>query len=207
MIIANPIYDTAFRPFMKNERMAKFFIGALLGQTVVSLERSPKEYIYKKITPEEDSKPKRFGYSISFFNFAAIILTETGEQKKILIEVHKTWDKHDLRFYREYVDEHYRKVYEINGEEMFLPIIDVYLLDFNLPEIESACVKIEHGGYRDMTSSLFVENKPGRLIVMLPADLPPGIYMLEVRTTYSQSGTHECLQLKVGRYLKMLTAV
>jgi len=56
-------------------------------------------------------------------------------------------------------------------------------------------------------ASVVVENKPGRLIVMLPADLPPGIYMLEVRTTYSQSGTHECLQLKVGRYLKMLTVV
>lgn len=34
MIIANPIYDVVFKNLMENDRVAKFFIGTLLGQTI-----------------------------------------------------------------------------------------------------------------------------------------------------------------------------
>jgi hypothetical protein len=54
-------------------------------------------------------------------------------------------------------------------------------------------------------ASVIVENKPGRLIVMLPADLPPGTYILEVRTTFSAGNSKESLHLKIGRFLKPLT--
>jgi hypothetical protein len=53
--------------------------------------------------------------------------------------------------------------------------------------------------------SVIVENKPSRLILMLPTNLTAGIYTLEVRTTFSQSGSREGKQLKIGRFIKLLT--
>jgi hypothetical protein len=52
--------------------------------------------------------------------------------------------------------------------------------------------------------AVLVENKPARLIAMLPATLPYGAYSLEVRTTYSASGK-ESKNLKTGRFIKELT--
>jgi hypothetical protein len=53
--------------------------------------------------------------------------------------------------------------------------------------------------------SVIVENKPSRLIAMLPAGLPAGTYTLEVRTNYSSGSGHEGNQLKIGRFIKELT--
>jgi hypothetical protein len=61
---------------------------------------------------------------------------------------------------------------------------------------------LEIGGETNLP--VIVENKPGRLIVMLPAYLAPGSYTLEVRTTFSH-GNKESKQLKTGRFIKILT--
>jgi hypothetical protein len=142
---------------MENERLSKFFIGTLLEQTIVSLEMNPQEFTYKKIESgndksgekKEDADSKGLGYSVFRLDFVATIRTETGEQKKILIEVQKAWDKEDLMRFRNYLGEQYKKVDKINGEEVVLPITTIYVLDFDLPEIESACLKVERG-YQDM---------------------------------------------------------
>ncbi|MDR1155024.1 MAG: DUF4469 domain-containing protein, partial [Bacteroidales bacterium] len=51
-----------------------------------------------------------------------------------------------------------------------------------------------------------VENKPARLIAVLPAYLPQGEYFIEVRTTFSTAGK-PAKTLKRGRYNKILTVV
>lgn len=48
MIIANPIYDVVFKRLMKNDRVAKFFIGTLLERTIESIEIKPQEYTFVK---------------------------------------------------------------------------------------------------------------------------------------------------------------
>jgi hypothetical protein len=55
--------------------------------------------------------------------------------------------------------------------------------------------------------SVIVENKPGRLIMMIPADLPTGTYTLEVRSNWSPGGSHEGKQLKVGSFSRDLTVL
>jgi hypothetical protein len=167
MIIANPIYDTVFKRLMENERVARFFIGTLLEQNVVSLEMNPQEYTYRRRT-EDPSVPLETAplilYSIFRVDFVATVRTETGEQKKILIEVQKAWNRDDLMRFRNYLGEHYKRTDRINGKEVILPITTIYILDFRLPEIESACIKVERE-YRDMVNrcpitvkSPFVEN-------------------------------------------------
>lgn len=46
MLIANPIYDVVFKRLMENERVAKFFIGTLIGQTIETVEVKPQEFTY-----------------------------------------------------------------------------------------------------------------------------------------------------------------
>jgi hypothetical protein len=51
-----------------------------------------------------------------------------------------------------------------------------------------------------------VENKPARLIAMIPANLPAGVYTLEVRTNLS-AYNKEAKSIKTGRFQKELTAL
>jgi hypothetical protein len=59
-------------------------------------------------------------------------------------------------------------------------------------------------GGAEIRLAVIVENKPARLIAMLPADLAAGEYHLEVRTTYVNSAKAS-QNLKVGRFHKALT--
>lgn len=51
--------------------------------------------------------------------------------------------------------------------------------------------------------TIIAENKPARIMAMLPADLAAGTYFIEIRTTYASSG-RETKNLKKGRYIKSL---
>ena len=53
--------------------------------------------------------------------------------------------------------------------------------------------------------NVVVENKPARLIAMIPADLQSGTYALEVRSTHGSS--KESKAIKTGKFNKELTAV
>ncbi|MDR3093184.1 MAG: hypothetical protein LBU62_00890, partial [Bacteroidales bacterium] len=78
MIIANPIYDLAFKRLMENERVAKFFIGTLLGQTIEAVTTASQEF----------TRYNNAGKLAIFrLDFVATILTDTGERKKVLIEM------------------------------------------------------------------------------------------------------------------------
>lgn len=61
----------------------------------------------------------------------------------------------------------------------------------------------ETGGEIKLT--VIAENKPARLMGMLPVQMPSGTYHVEVRTTYTSGGSHESKQLKTGRFIKPLT--
>ena len=59
---------------------------------------------------------------------------------------------------------------------------------------------------QDVKLPTVIENKPSRLIAMIPADLPTGDYSLEVRTTFS-TANRETRTIKTGRFNRELTAV
>jgi hypothetical protein len=62
----------------------------------------------------------------------------------------------------------------------------------------------ENGDATKLT--VIVENRPARLIAVLPADLPRGDYFIEVRTSFS-SGGKAAKTLKQGRYNKILNVL
>ncbi|MFY7810430.1 MAG: hypothetical protein ACOVQ2_01745 [Flavobacterium sp.] len=167
MIIANPIYDTVFKRMMENERVAKFFIGTLLEQEIESVEVKPQEYTYQGEFEENDPKAqeiiaeriqKRYNIWVYRLDFIATIRTETGELKKVLIEIQKAKNQIDLMRFRRYLAEQYKKEDKINNENYALPITTIYILGFKLPEIETACIKVERN-YKDLVHKKIINKK------------------------------------------------
>ncbi len=165
MIIANPLYDVVFKRLMENERVAKFFIGTLLDQHIETLEIKPQEYTYKGEldTPEgtkavEERMRERFSIWVYRLDFIATIRTETGQYKKVLIEIQKAQNQIDLMRFRNYLAEQYKKEDKINDESAVLPITTIYILGFKLPEIETACVRVERQ-YTDLINKTTITQK------------------------------------------------
>jgi hypothetical protein len=152
VVIANPIYDTVFRYLMENERVAKFFIGTLLEQNVVSVDFKSKtlnKVKGKKRKTASENREESPIVQVLQMDFVATICTETGEHKKILIEMQKSNNMTDVMRFREYLAGQYAKRDIVNNVQEPLPITTIYILGFSLPEVETACVKVERG-YKDL---------------------------------------------------------
>ena len=74
MIIANPIYDTVFKYFLEDNKLAKLFIGALLEVTILELEFKPQEFSVNVPKNEE----KRHFVSLIRLDFKARISDSEG---------------------------------------------------------------------------------------------------------------------------------
>jgi hypothetical protein len=150
MIIANPIYDVVFKRLMENEKAAKFFIGTLLEQDVLSVQVQPQEYTYKGeletakgVMQAEERIRERFSIWVYRLDFVATVRTQTGEYKKILIEIQKAKNPIDLMRFRNYLAEQYKREDKVNNEKVVLPITTIYILGFTLPDIESSCISVK----------------------------------------------------------------
>jgi hypothetical protein len=149
MVIANPIYDVVFKRMMENERVAKFFIGTLLEQTIETVEVKPQEFTYTD---------ELAGLAVFRLDFIATIKTGTGEFKKVLIEIQKAKNSIDLMRFRNYLAEQYKKEDIVNDEKVVLPITTIYILGFKLPEIHTPCIKVERN-YKDLINKITLETK------------------------------------------------
>ncbi len=167
MIIANPIYDVVFKRMMENERVAKFFVGTLLGENIESIEIKPQEYTYegeldltkpKEIEILENRIKQRFSIWVYRLDFIATIRTTSGELKKVLIEIQKANNQIDLMRFRNYLAEQYKKEDKINTKKTILPITTIYILGFKLPEIDTACIKVERN-YKDLINNKIITTK------------------------------------------------
>ena len=167
MVIANPIYDVVFKRMMENERVAKFFIGTLLDQNIETIEVKPQEYTYEgefdfskpeDVVRYEERIRERYSIWVYRLDFIATIKTESGEYKKVLIEIQKAKNRVDLMRFRNYLAEQYKKEDTINQQKVILPITTIYLLGFKLPEIETPCLKVERN-YNDLINKKILTKK------------------------------------------------
>jgi hypothetical protein len=161
-IIANPIYDTALVRLMENQQVAKFFISTILEQPVEDLTVQPQEVTYEfdetKVSPghtKDDIIPYYY-YFRSYF--MATVRDAGGKLCKILIEIQKSWDMRDVKFFHKYIEQ-YKRVCVIDREKTVLPIVTIYIFGKNLPEIDCPCIKIGHI-YTDMTNKRTIDAKP-----------------------------------------------
>jgi hypothetical protein len=167
MIIANPIFDVVFKKLMQNERVAKFFIGTLLNENIISLQVKPQEYAFdidlEKMDEIDLEKIKarireRNSIWVYRYDFIATIKTESGEIKKVLIEIQKAKNAIDIMRFRNYLAEQYKKVDVVEEQSVVLPITTIYILGFKLPEIITPCLKVERN-YLDQINKVKLETK------------------------------------------------
>jgi hypothetical protein len=169
MVIANPIYDVVFKRMMENEKVAKFFIGTLLGEEIETIEVKPQEYTYSGEGDFDLNDPamrealekrviERLSIRVYRLDFVATIKTENGELRKVLIEIQKANNEVDLMRFRNYLAEQYKKEDVINEEKVILPITTIYILGFKLPEISSPCIKVERN-YWDLIDKKIINDR------------------------------------------------
>ena len=153
MVIANPIFDEVFKRLMDNQPIAKFFIETLLEETIESLEFKPQEFTF------ED---KVAGIGVFRVDFIATIKISGGGYKKVLIEIQKAKHSIDIMRFRKYLAEQYKNEDQIQtesgGKKVILPIVTIYMLGFQLPEIKAAAVKVSRQ-YIDLTTHEVINQK------------------------------------------------
>jgi hypothetical protein len=167
MVIANPMYDVVFKRMMENDKVAKFFMGTLLEQTIETVEVKPQEYTYqgefdftnpKDVEKYQDRIRERHSIWVYRLDFIATIKTASGQYKKVLIEIQKAKNHIDLMRFRTYLAEQYKKEDIVNNERVILPITTIYVLGFKLPEISSACIKVERN-YWDLIDKKIIDGR------------------------------------------------
>ncbi|MDR0713523.1 MAG: hypothetical protein LBF89_04595 [Bacteroidales bacterium] len=155
MIIANPLYDTVFKRLMEDEQVARFVVGTLLDIPVVTIEVKSQEVTYME---DEQSKLQAVALRLYRLDFVATIRTGENEYTKVLIEVQKALKVANLRRFRKYIAEQYRRDDIIENKKDTLPIIAIYILGFELPEISTACVRVNKN-YYDAVHKMFIDIK------------------------------------------------
>ena len=179
MIIANPIYDVVFKYLLEDIEIARELLSAILGEEIISLEIKPQETTTE--TPASS-------VSILRFDFKAVIKTNTGEVKKVLIELQKAKQVFDVMRFRRYLGDNYKKEDEVrtdNGaiEKRPLPIVTIYFLGFPLDNIENAVVKINRE-YRDVITQEIIKVKED-FVELLTHDS----YLIQIRKLVGKSRT------------------
>ncbi len=167
MKIVNPIYDNAFKYLMDNEPIARVVLSIILDTKVVSLQSKPQETPLVMIG----------NIYLSRFDFKAVIRTETGEDKTVLIEIQKYKTPNPISRFRQYLAKNYIKKETIvtgQGEKTItLPIISIYILGFDLPEFACKAVRVDNRPYdivgqRELSvKSEFVEQLTHQCFILL----------------------------------------
>lgn len=103
MIIANPIYDTAFKYLMEDTNIAMGIISRIIGQKIIQIDFKPQEYTI--FTSKNE-------LSFIRMDFHAIILTKDNQKQKVLIELQKSKQSLDIVRFRRYIGEEYQRIEE-----------------------------------------------------------------------------------------------
>ncbi len=122
MIIANPVYDVIFKYLMEDIESAKSIISAIINQEIIELVSLPQETVIFS------DKQKISSIRV---DFTAIVKTDNGKHRKILIEMQKAKILNDIKRFRRYLGENYIKSEHLNDEELQLPITCIYFLGYS----------------------------------------------------------------------------
>jgi methyl-accepting chemotaxis protein len=170
--IANPMFDIVFNQLMDDDRIVKFFLSALLEQEVIDVDFTRK-ITYKKGEARKAAKLRQnvrkeyIGFSVNQQDYIATILTDEGEQKKILIEILKSQDREDLLQVRNYLEQKHKTIDKVNGVDIVLPVTTIYVLWFDLPETDCPCIKVDRQ-YINMITKKVLEVKASFLEGLTP---------------------------------------
>ncbi|NIM11402.1 MAG: hypothetical protein GTO45_05360 [Candidatus Aminicenantes bacterium] len=153
MLIANPIYDLAFKYLMENLEIAKGIISTIIAEEITHIDFQARESTIQL--------PSKF----TFFHldFIARIRDKQGKSKDVLIELQKTNVLFDIIRFRRYLGSQYRKEEDVvqpdgSTAKESLPIVTIYFLGFCLSQTLPAVIKVDRQ-YIDILSGKSIEER------------------------------------------------
>ena len=149
--IANPIYDAVFKYLLDDNKVAKLFLSAILGEEVLNLEPRAREHVMEL---------EKRSLTVYHLDFAARIAT-AGGSKLVIIEIQKAKFAADLMRFRRYLGEQYRNEenkHTEGGKERPLPIISMYFLGYPLNHVKAPVVKVNRQ-YLDLLSGEVLDER------------------------------------------------
>ena len=129
MHIANPIYDVVFKYMLEDNKVAKLFLSAIIGEKIEYLAFSAQEH-----TVEIKSSVKRdVPLTVCRLGFSAKIKTGNGF-KTVIIELQKAKYLADLMRFRRYLGLHYQSEDNTYGnkQDRARQIYCIYFLDYSM---------------------------------------------------------------------------
>lgn len=162
MQIANPIYDVVFKYMMSDNKVAKLFLSAIIGEEIIELAFEPTEM---QLSLQESITVLRM-------DFKATIKQLDGSQKVIIIEIQKAKLHTDIMRFRRYLGLQYsdvensviKEVYKNpNGNDTIirdaLPILSIYFLGHQLDKVKDVpVIKVERS-YVDVATGTVLEER------------------------------------------------
>ncbi|MEM8525188.1 MAG: hypothetical protein AAGG68_11110 [Bacteroidota bacterium] len=154
--IANPLYDVVFRYMMEDNKVAKLFLSAIIGEQIEELIFSPTAHSTK--IGEEVS------ITVIRMDFSAKIKQENGEEKLIIIELQKAKFYHQTMRFRRYLGTQYGnpenvKTITANSEKKHaLPIYPIYILGEAFSEKKRPVIKVQRE-YIDVATNETIEER------------------------------------------------
>jgi hypothetical protein len=164
MVTANPSYDTVFKFLMEDIVSAKLILGIILNCTILELVLLPQE-----VSKARDSKRRKGKKSTSLtllrLDFSAIILTESGERKHVIIEIQKAKvGSHIIRF-RQYLGAQYRdennvEAITVNGRvvKKAIPMVSIYFIGTKLKHTKASIIGVSRQ-YTDLLTGEVISQK------------------------------------------------
>ncbi len=140
MLIANPLYDHAFKYLMSNDKLARKVLSVILEKEVLELELSQQEVVV-------EDEERRF--TLYRLDFKAVILDENGRREKVLIELQKSKLPTNVLRFRNYLGLAYthktkaKHPVTLVDQDSALPIISIYILGYNVEDIPLTAVKVD----------------------------------------------------------------
>ena len=141
MYIANPIYDVVFKYMLEDNKVAKLFLSAIIGEEIVELEFSAQERNVEIQIPVKEGVP----LTVCRVDFSAKIKTDHGF-KTVIIELQKAKYLTDLMRFRRYLGLHYQSPDNTfdDKQEKARQIYCIYFLDYGMDLPQRPVLKVSY---------------------------------------------------------------
>ncbi|MCL2040672.1 MAG: hypothetical protein FWG84_01360 [Bacteroidales bacterium] len=141
MHIANPIYDVVFKYMLEDNKVAKLFLSAIIGERIAELDFSAQE----KTVELQKSAKRGSTLTVCRFDFSAKIATDTGF-KTVIIELQKAKLQSDLMRFRRYLGVQYQNPNNSYDEkqEKARQIYCIYFLSYGMDLPSRPVLKVNY---------------------------------------------------------------
>jgi hypothetical protein len=155
-LIANPLYDVVFRYMMEDNKVAKLFLSAIIGEEIEELIFKPTEYS-RKIEDKD--------ITVTRMDFSTKIRLENGDYRLILIELQKSKYFFQIMRFRRYLGKQYQNpenFYTVaeREEKYGLPIYPIYILGEAFTEEKIPVIQVRRDYIDAATQEKILEKYP-----------------------------------------------